>query len=280
MTFGPITSILIRNYGYRAVMMTGGAICTFSVVVSSFATSIPQLFLSFSLLYGIGTCMATGPTMTITTVYFDKYLTIATGFTVSGSSFGTLVMGPLSQIIIDTLGWRNAFRIFAGLHIITIILNSQIKAPVVYNKTVQKKRSLLLDFQIWKNRVFVVWTLAITLVMFGFYIPYVHLVSMASTTSNKLAITSSSLRRLNVSKLIHICCRDFGPFGARDLFNQSHNRTSSKYGHQRNKTWLKKTFLAKVNHGHDFFIIVCIQCSFNENIPCTMILIILMSILF
>ena len=178
MAFGPITSILIRTYGYCRVMMIGGAICAFSVVTSSFATSIPQLFISFSLLYGIGTCMATGPTMTIAAEYFDKYLTIATGITVSGSSFGTLIMSPLSQVIIDNIGWRNAFRIFAGLHIITIILNSRIKAPVKYSTHAEKKRSLLLDFRIWKNRVFVVWTLAITLVMFGFYIPYVHLVSI------------------------------------------------------------------------------------------------------
>ena len=33
------------------------------------------------------------------------------------------------------------------------------------------------ELQLWKNKVYVVWVLGITLVMFGYYIPYVHLVS-------------------------------------------------------------------------------------------------------
>ncbi|MEW8342380.1 MAG: MFS transporter [Candidatus Thiodiazotropha taylori] len=177
MTFGPVTSMLVRRFGYSKVMMTGAAICAGSVIASSFATSIPQLFISFSVLYGIGTCMATGPTMTITAVYFDKYLTIATGITVSGSSFGTLIMGPLSQVLIDSIGWRNAFRIYSGLHIITVLMDSRIKASIPRSRNLEKKKSFLYDFRIWKNRVFVIWTGAITLVMFGFYIPYVHLVS-------------------------------------------------------------------------------------------------------
>ena len=176
MTFGPVTSMLVRKYGNHKVMMCGGAICAVSIVISSFATSIIQLFATFSVLYGIGTCMAIGPTMTMANDYFDKYHTIATGIIVSGSSFGTLIMGPLSQLIIDSLGWRSAFRIYAALHVLTIILNSRIRPPRQHSYQLENKSSFLYDLQIWKNRVFVVWTLAITMVMFGFYIPYVHLV--------------------------------------------------------------------------------------------------------
>lgn len=177
MTLGPVTSQLLTRYSYSRVMMAGGVFCVFSLVVSSFATSVNMLYLTFSVFYGVGTCMCTSPTMTITPEYFDKYMSIATGITVSGSSFGTLIMGPLSQFIIDKAGWRTAFRIYAGLVVITILLNSKIRQPPILAKRKAEGRSFIKDLQIWKNRVFVVWTMAITLVMFGFYIPYVHLVS-------------------------------------------------------------------------------------------------------
>lgn len=177
MTFSPVTSQLLTRYSYSKVMMAGGVLCVLSLFVSSFVSSVKLMYFTFSLFYGVGTCMCTAPTMTITPEYFDKYMSIATGITVSGSSFGTLIMGPLSQLIIDKGGWRTAFRIYAGLIVITIALNSRIRAPPSVKIRKLEGRSFIKDLQIWKNRVFVVWTIAITLVMFGFYIPYVHLVN-------------------------------------------------------------------------------------------------------
>ncbi|WAR07024.1 MOT10-like protein [Mya arenaria] len=179
MTFGPVTSWQVSRFGYSRVMITGGVICAVSLLSTSFVTSLNPMFFTFSLLYGIGTCMTTSPTMTITSQYFDKYLAVATGITVSGSSFGTLIMGPLSQAIIDKAGWRTAFRVYAGFCLITSVLNSRIRTPAYMKCQRAEGRSFIKDLQIWKNRVFVVWTLSITFVMFGFYIPYVHLVSYA-----------------------------------------------------------------------------------------------------
>ena len=159
-------------------MMCGGLICGCSLLASSFSTSILMLFMTFSVTYGIGTCMTTSPTMTITADYFDRYLSIATGITVAGSSFGTLIMGPLSQLIIDISGWRTAFRIYAGLCISTVVFNSRIKPLSKPSQGKIEGRSFIHDLQIWKNRVFVIWTVSIAMVMFGFYIPYVHLVSI------------------------------------------------------------------------------------------------------
>ncbi len=38
-------------------------------------------------------------------------------------------------------------------------------------------KRLMSELHLWKNRVFIVWVSAITCAMFGYYIPYVHLVS-------------------------------------------------------------------------------------------------------
>ncbi|KAL3881964.1 hypothetical protein ACJMK2_028346 [Sinanodonta woodiana] len=185
MTFCPITSFLLYRFGYRSVMMTGGFICAMSVLISSFVQDLTVLFFTFSVLYGIGTSMATQPTMTIASDYFDKYLIVAVCVTVSGGSFGTLIMSTISQALIDSIGWRNTFRFFAGTCTLTALLDFWIKPAhkgserSVKNMFTSHSRRMLQHPKLWKNRVFLIWVIAITCAMFGFYIPYVHLVSFA-----------------------------------------------------------------------------------------------------
>lgn len=186
MTFGPFASMLVNRFGNRIIMVLGGLICSSSILAASFVHSIEMMFLTFSLFYGIGACMCITPIMTIATQYFDKYLTIAVGIITAGSSFGTLIYAPMSQALIDSIGWRNTFRCYAGLCSISAMCSLFIKPISTVKKSDEEKlkssplRRLIQDLKLWKNKVFVIWTLSITLVMFGFYIPYVHLVSTKS----------------------------------------------------------------------------------------------------
>ncbi|XP_033741540.1 LOW QUALITY PROTEIN: uncharacterized protein LOC117328207 [Pecten maximus] len=188
MTFGPVVGIMLKRWGNRKVIMAGAFICAISILASSFVVRLSQLFGTFSVLFGIGTCMCTQPTMTIGPAYFDKYLSVAIGLMTAGSSVGTLVMAPLSQSLIDTFGWRNTFRVFTGSCLccalcgaFIIPLDGDTKQQATLSESVDMStfRRMLKELRLWKNRVFIVWTLSITSVMFGFYIPYVHLVSYA-----------------------------------------------------------------------------------------------------
>ena len=107
---GPVASMLTNRFEQRFVMMVGAALCAVANLTSSFVTSFSFLYLSFSLVFGLGASLAVTCTVTVSQQYFDKYTTITMGVISSGSSFGTLVMAPLSQFLIDTVGWRNSFR--------------------------------------------------------------------------------------------------------------------------------------------------------------------------
>ena len=110
MAFGPVCSYLINRFGNQVISMTGCVICTVSLVTSSFAPNLGVLYASFSVMYGIGLCLAYTPTMCFAGIYFDRYQTVATGIMVAGSSTGTLVLAPIAQKLVSEYGWRTAFR--------------------------------------------------------------------------------------------------------------------------------------------------------------------------
>ena len=183
MALGPLTSSLIKRFGNRPVAVCGTLLCVVSLVVSSFVTSLNSLFGTFSLLYGLGTSLAYTPTMCLAGDYFKKHLALATGLMVAGSSMGTLILSPVSQTLVDKFGWRWSFRALAGLCLLTVWSGMMFtplyrvpKTPAQNIKT-SLGRKVMAELQLWKNKVYLIWIVSMILVMFGFYIPYVHLVS-------------------------------------------------------------------------------------------------------
>ncbi|XP_046570104.1 monocarboxylate transporter 10-like [Haliotis rubra] len=183
--FAPVVSILVRRYTNRMSMITGCAFCAVSVFSTSFVTNIDVMFVTFPFLYGIGFSLVINPVMVIANGYFDKYLGLATGLVCAGSSLGTITLAPVCQRLVDTVGWRMTFRYMTGAYIALCFLNLLIK-PLprgsqrpIDNISQPVIRGLIEDLKLWKNRVFVLWAVATAFVMFGYFIPNVHLVSYA-----------------------------------------------------------------------------------------------------
>ncbi len=106
------------------------------------------------------------------------------GVAVAGSSTGTLILSPITQAAISKFGWRNTMRGHAICVLLCLWSAYQMRPRFKLRRKstterIKKSmaRKLMKDLQLWKNKVFLVWTFAIFLVMFGYYIPYVHLVS-------------------------------------------------------------------------------------------------------
>lgn len=164
--------------------MIGAGICAVSLIVTSFVTSLDLMFFTFTLWYGLGMALAYTTTVTIPVDYFKKHRNIATGIGMSGSAFGTLIMLPIAQGGINSVGWRWSMRIISALCVLGVACAAVIKplpkkAPsseVLKPKTSFAKR-FVKDMQLWKNKVFDIWVITFCLMQFGFYIPYVHLVS-------------------------------------------------------------------------------------------------------
>ncbi|XP_050391773.1 monocarboxylate transporter 10 [Patella vulgata] len=219
MLTGPLAGVVINKFGHRVSMMCGGLLCFIALLSSSFVNSLNHLFFTFSFIYGLGTCLCITPTMTLGQDYFEKYLSVSIGIITSGSSIGTLVMAPTSQALIDSVGWRNTFRIYAVACLFTSLFNFFVRPISNTKKTASETlrssplRRLIQELALWKNRVFIVWSTGITLVMFGYYIPYVHLISFAldaGITPDQGSIlimvfgASTAIGRLTFGKIVQL----------------------------------------------------------------------------
>ncbi|XP_071108045.1 monocarboxylate transporter 13-like [Haliotis cracherodii] len=183
--FAPVVSVLVRRYTNRMSMITGCAFCAVSVLSTSFVTNIDVMFVTFPFLYGIGFSLVINPAMVVANGYFDKHIGLATGLVCAGSSLGSITLAPVCQRLVDTVGWRMTFRYLTGAYIALCFLNLLIK-PLprgsqrpIDNISQPVIRVLIEDLKLWKNRVFLLWAVATAFVMFGYFIPNVHLVSYA-----------------------------------------------------------------------------------------------------
>lgn len=55
---------------------------------------------------GIGLGLIYVPAVVFISIYFENKRSLATGIASSGSGIGTIIFAPLSQILLDTYGWR------------------------------------------------------------------------------------------------------------------------------------------------------------------------------
>lgn len=121
LTSGPFVSAITNRYGFRLTGILGSVIACTAFVLSSFAPTIEILWLVFGFVGGIGFGMIYVPSVVTTGFYFERLRALATGISVTGSGIGTIVIGPITQLLIDTYTWRGALLIQAG-----IILNCAI----------------------------------------------------------------------------------------------------------------------------------------------------------
>lgn len=63
---------------------------------------------------GIGAGLIYVPAVITTGFYFEKWRALATGISVCGSGIGAFVLSPISTLLIEKRGWREAILYQAG----------------------------------------------------------------------------------------------------------------------------------------------------------------------
>ena len=89
--FGPFAGQACEKFGFRAVSLTGSCFVLAGMVISSFATALWHLYLSYGVIVGMGAAMSYIPAVGVVPMYFRKKLGLAIGISVAGGGWWGLI---------------------------------------------------------------------------------------------------------------------------------------------------------------------------------------------
>ena len=160
--------------GFRISAVLGAVIMGVGMIGASFATNLSTLYVCQGVILGIGSSLVYLPAISCPAHWFDRYRSIAIGVVVCGSGLGGLVLGPLTQYLITTVGVQWTLRIQGMLCLFGIGGSGMMLKTRVKSIPGQHKRAPM-DFTICKEIPFITLTIANFLTSLGYMIPFFFL---------------------------------------------------------------------------------------------------------
>jgi MFS family permease len=118
----PAVGFAFDRLGPRLLMPLGAALVGIGLVLSSFANSLLGLYFS----YGIVTALGQGALSfvghnALISFWFVRRRATAIGIASMGQGLGALIMVPLTQVLIDAVGWRWTYVVTGGVMLIILV---------------------------------------------------------------------------------------------------------------------------------------------------------------
>jgi MFS family permease len=188
---GGITGPLADRYGSRPLAAVGMALIGAGLAAASFATSLTQVAVAYSLGIGLGVGCAYVPAMGSVQRWFVRRRGFASGLASSGIGVGTLVVPPVSALLIGAIGWRETYLVLGaaaaaiGIGAALLIENDPRDRGLgpdgdpIEAKTAPSRASGLAIADAIRSRGFIGLYIACLTCAFGVFVPFVHLVPYA-----------------------------------------------------------------------------------------------------
>ncbi|KAG7324982.1 hypothetical protein KOW79_011298 [Hemibagrus wyckioides] len=193
---GPLCSVLVNRFGCRPVMMVGGLFASLGMILASFATNIIQIYLTTGVITGLGLALNFQPSLIMLNRYFSEKRPLANGLAAAGSPVALCCLSPLGQVLQYKYGWRGGFLILGGLLLNCCACGALMRPLIGPKKNVEdqeaaqveekpKPKHKLLDFSVFKDKGFVIYTIAAAIMVLGLFVPPVFVVSYAKELGNE-----------------------------------------------------------------------------------------------
>ncbi|XP_028331394.1 solute carrier family 16 member 6a [Gouania willdenowi] len=135
MTFNaPISSVMTNRFGFQLVVMVGGLLISTGTTVTSFTTSVNQMYLTYGIVAGFGYCLSFLPTVTLLSQYFDHRRSLVTAIASTGESLAIFALAPAFSAMKSHLGWRHTMAVMGALQGIIIICGALLRRIVIQPK--------------------------------------------------------------------------------------------------------------------------------------------------
>jgi len=125
-----LAGLIHDRRGPRLVAATGGTLFSLGLFLASYTTSITWFFVTAGFIAGVGGGFGYVVPTSVGSKWFPDKRGLVVGMMVGGYGAGSGVFGPLASSLIERVGWRSTFQIFALLFLaMTVIATVLLKNP-------------------------------------------------------------------------------------------------------------------------------------------------------
>ncbi|XP_054840170.1 monocarboxylate transporter 14 isoform X2 [Eublepharis macularius] len=134
----PFIGLFINTCGCRKTAITGGILNAVGWILSSYASNVHYLFITFGVTAGIGSGMVYLPAVVMVGEYFQKRRALAQGLSTTGTGFGAFLMTVFLKYLCMEFGWRDAMFI-QGAVCLNLCVCGALMRPIYYKEETTEK---------------------------------------------------------------------------------------------------------------------------------------------
>ena len=135
-----VAGFLQNRIGPRAVATIGGIMFSLGLFLASFTHSLPMLYCTWGLMIGTGIGFGYLVPITVGSKWFPHHRGLVNGLAIGIFAAGSGIFGPIAGTMIERIGWRATFQIFAGIFFVFTMVGSYLlkDPPAGYGGPVSK----------------------------------------------------------------------------------------------------------------------------------------------
>lgn len=112
---GLLTAPLMRNFSSRQIALFGTFLTSFGLMLSSLASSLPQIIFTYSFMVGSGLGLISPAIFMVLSAYFTSKRPRALGFAMAGTGFGQMILPQIVRFLLAEFGFQGTVLIVGGL---------------------------------------------------------------------------------------------------------------------------------------------------------------------
>ncbi|XP_041831794.1 monocarboxylate transporter 10 [Melanotaenia boesemani] len=175
----PIVSVFTDILGCRVTAVGGAAVGFVGLLASSFVKSLGLMYFTYGIVFACGCSFAYQPSLVILGHYFKRRLGLVNGIVTAGSSFFTVTLPFVLSALLEKVGLQNTMRVLCILMFVLMLAGFTYKPllPVKPSnaQTGKSRISQIFNVNIWRSVGYRIWAFGIPAALYGYFVPYVHL---------------------------------------------------------------------------------------------------------
>ncbi len=118
----PVVGTLLDRFSTRFILLTGAVLMVLGIYAFAHISTLTGMSLTYLLFSVCLVLCGIISSMYLITRWFVRYRGVAVGIFLLGSSLGGAIFNPLAEWFIQSMGWRSAAEVLAGIAVVVLVL--------------------------------------------------------------------------------------------------------------------------------------------------------------